>query len=143
MKMIEGKANGHYSPAVVSRGQVFVSGQLSRDPATGLIPPTVREETLQALLADTGEGVNHRDVMERAAADDAFKSTICSGQNLMEVLDRAASACSTENRTVYDDGLAEIFISSYLPFFRGETDEASAMHDFYELARKRYPDLLI
>ncbi len=101
------------------------------------------EETLQALLADTGEGVNHRDVMERAAADDAFKSTICSGQNLMEVLDRAASACSTENRTVYDDGLAEIFISSYLPFFRGETDEASAMHDFYELARKRYPDLLI
>lgn len=49
MKMIEGKANGHYSPAVVSRGQVFVSGQLSRDPATGLIPPTVREETLQAL----------------------------------------------------------------------------------------------
>ena len=50
MKMIEGKANGHYSPAVVSRGQVFVSGQLSRDPATGLIPPTVREETLQALV---------------------------------------------------------------------------------------------
>ncbi|MBQ1384205.1 MAG: RidA family protein [Firmicutes bacterium] len=63
MKMIEGKANGHYSPAVVSRGQVFVSGQLSRDPATGLIPPTVREETLQALknvenvLASAGAGL--------------------------------------------------------------------------------------
>ena len=63
MKMIEGKANGHYSPAVVSRGQVFVSGQLSRDPATGLIPPTVREETLQALknvenvLASAGAGI--------------------------------------------------------------------------------------
>ncbi|MBQ3578730.1 MAG: RidA family protein [Firmicutes bacterium] len=63
MKMIEGKANGHYSPAVVSRGQVFVSGQLSRDPATGLIPPTVREETLQALknvenvLASAGVGL--------------------------------------------------------------------------------------
>ncbi|MBQ6014142.1 MAG: RidA family protein [Firmicutes bacterium] len=63
MKMIEGKANGHYSPAVVSRGQVFVSGQLSRDPATGQIPPTVREETLQALknvenvLASAGAGL--------------------------------------------------------------------------------------
>ena len=63
MKMIEGKANGHYSSAVVSRGQVFVSGQLSSDPATGLIPPTVREETLQALknvenvLASAGAGL--------------------------------------------------------------------------------------
>ena len=73
MKMIEGKANGHYSSAVVSRGQVFVSGQLSRDPATGLIPPTVtppscpshacRAETLQVLknvenvLASAGAGL--------------------------------------------------------------------------------------
>ena len=100
------------------------------------------EETLQAMIADTGKGVNHRGVMEQAAADADFGSTICGGRNLMKVLDRAAAACSTENRTVYDDGLAEELISAYLPFFRGETDEASAMHDFYEHTLRRYPDLL-
>ncbi len=63
MKKIRGRANGHYSPAVISGGQVYVSGQLSRDPATGLIPESVREETLQALknvegvLASCGLGL--------------------------------------------------------------------------------------
>ena len=29
------KASGHYSPAVISRGMVYVSGQTSADPETG------------------------------------------------------------------------------------------------------------
>ena len=43
------KANGHYSPAVISKGQVIVSGQLSIDPATGKVPETIRDEVFSCL----------------------------------------------------------------------------------------------
>jgi 2-iminobutanoate/2-iminopropanoate deaminase len=42
---------GHYSPAVVHNGLVFVSGQLARVPGKpGYTPPTIEEQTHQCLL---------------------------------------------------------------------------------------------
>jgi reactive intermediate/imine deaminase len=42
---------GHYSPAVVHNGMVFVSGQLPRVPGRpDYTPPTIQEQTHQCLL---------------------------------------------------------------------------------------------
>ncbi len=52
MKTIEGlhSKGGHYSPGVISRGTLYVSGQLPLDPATGaLAAGGVEEQTAQAL----------------------------------------------------------------------------------------------
>lgn len=42
-------ANGHYSPAVISRGMVYVSGQLPIDPDTKQIPAGIEAQTRLAL----------------------------------------------------------------------------------------------
>ena len=52
MKIITGNASkgGHYSPGVVSRGMLYVSGQLPMDHRTGaLVPGGVAEQTRAAL----------------------------------------------------------------------------------------------
>jgi 2-iminobutanoate/2-iminopropanoate deaminase len=41
---------GHYSPAVVHNGMVFVSGQLARVPGVAAIPEGVEAQTRQCLL---------------------------------------------------------------------------------------------
>lgn len=42
---------GHYSPAVIHNGVVYVSGQLARVPdKPSYIPPTIEEQTRQCLL---------------------------------------------------------------------------------------------
>lgn len=71
MKLIEtrysGKNGAHYSAAVVNNGVVYVSGQLSLDPATGKIPEGgIEAETRQALanvqLALDAAGAKREDV---------------------------------------------------------------------------------
>ena len=53
MKIIETKYSknnpGHYSPGFISNDNLYISGQLSIDPATGIKPPDFRSEVLQAL----------------------------------------------------------------------------------------------
>jgi reactive intermediate/imine deaminase len=44
------KSAGHYSPGVITGNLLFISGQLSKDPATGQVPPGgIGPETRQAL----------------------------------------------------------------------------------------------
>lgn len=43
------KANGHYSPCIEHNGLLYLSGQLPKDPVTGLIPKTIEEQTDQVL----------------------------------------------------------------------------------------------
>lgn len=54
MKMIElesgGGSRGHYSPAVLSNGTLYVSGQLSMDPETRQVPAGGIEEHTRAAL---------------------------------------------------------------------------------------------
>ncbi len=38
-------ANGHYSPAIKSKGMLFLSGQLPIEPGTRKIPDTIEEQT--------------------------------------------------------------------------------------------------
>ena len=52
MKIITGNASkgGHYSPAVVSRGMLYISGQLPMDHRTGeIVPGGITEQTWSAL----------------------------------------------------------------------------------------------
>ena len=46
-----GKSGAHYSAGLIHNGLLYVSGQISKDPATGLIPEGgIAAETKQALL---------------------------------------------------------------------------------------------
>lgn len=52
MRIISGNASkgGHYSPGIVSRGTLYVSGQLPIDPGTGkLVRGGIAEQTVTAL----------------------------------------------------------------------------------------------
>ncbi len=52
MKFISGNRSkgGHYSSGVVSRGMLYISGQLSKDPVTGKVPePDMAVHMAQAL----------------------------------------------------------------------------------------------
>ncbi len=67
MKMIEtrysGKSAAHYSAGVVNKGILYISGQLSVDPATGRVPEGgIAAETRQALA-------NVQLVLDAAGAD--------------------------------------------------------------------------
>ncbi len=42
-------SNGHYSQCIEHNGTLYLSGQLPINPATGKIPGTIEEQTLQAL----------------------------------------------------------------------------------------------
>ena len=71
MKLIETKYSvrdgGHYSPAVECNGTLYISGQLSIDPETGLPPEGVRAQAAQALrnldTALQAGGANREDVV--------------------------------------------------------------------------------
>lgn len=45
----ENAPRGHYSPAMIHNGVIYVSGQTSADPKTGFPPSTFEEEMLIAL----------------------------------------------------------------------------------------------
>ena len=56
---------GHYSPGVISGNMLYISGQVSVDPATGIKPNTFKDEVIQALnnielvLKSAGIAKNH------------------------------------------------------------------------------------
>lgn len=57
---------GHYSPAIVNEGLVFVSGQLAIDPITGEAKTgSIEEQTeqclrnVEAILKEAGSSLNH------------------------------------------------------------------------------------
>ncbi|MEK5485122.1 RidA family protein [Lysinibacillus sp. FSL M8-0355] len=59
---------GHYVPGMEFNGILFISGQLSKEPSTGIIPSGgIKEETKQALLnmelVLQGRGLNRNDVL--------------------------------------------------------------------------------
>ena len=66
---------GHYSPGVISGNMLYISGQISINPATGIKPDTFKEEVIQALnnielvLKSAGIAKNHV-VMCRAVITD-------------------------------------------------------------------------
>ncbi len=56
----KGENKGHYAPGIISRGMLYISGQLSLDPDTRkVVQGGIREHTLQAL--------NNVDAVLRAA----------------------------------------------------------------------------
>lgn len=44
-----GQSSGHYSPGVLSRGMLFISGQLPNDPQTGILPDGIEAQTRACL----------------------------------------------------------------------------------------------
>ena len=66
---------GHYSAGIISGNMLYVSGQISKDPATGIKPDTFKDEVIQALsnielvLKEAGITKNHV-VMCRAVITD-------------------------------------------------------------------------
>jgi len=66
-----GKGAAHYSAGVIHNGLLYVSGQISKDPVSGLIPEGIIAETRQALL-------NLETVLKAAGANktDVVKCTI-------------------------------------------------------------------
>ena len=103
---------------------------------------TTGEESMMDMLTRTGIAVNNRSVMEQAASDRTLTNAVLGGENPFGIWLRAAGKVSVEHRTDYDDGLKQILEASYLPYFKGETDEQSALGNFYAAALTRYPDLL-
>jgi len=79
MKFIETQYSknkpGHYSPGVISGNMLYISGQISRDPATNITPNNFKGEVVQALnnielvLKEAGLTKNHV-VMCRAVITD-------------------------------------------------------------------------
>lgn len=65
------KAIGPYSQAVYFNGQLFISGQLPIDPATGKMPEGIKAQTEQVLN-------NIKAILEEAkfTLDDVVKSTV-------------------------------------------------------------------
>ncbi len=65
------KAIGPYSQAVKKGGLLFVSGQLPINPATGMMPDSVEEQTRQALT-------NAKAIVEKAGATmaDVVKTSV-------------------------------------------------------------------
>ena len=50
MKIFERKSRGHYSPAVLSNGTLYISGQLGDDLETGVMPASPEEQARNCLL---------------------------------------------------------------------------------------------
>ncbi|KGR79186.1 RidA family protein [Ureibacillus manganicus] len=50
MRAVTGSPRGHYSPAMISGNTVYISGQTSADPKTGMpVPGGIEAETIMAL----------------------------------------------------------------------------------------------
>jgi len=50
MKIFTSNTRGHYSPAVLSNGTLYISGQLGNDLETGVMPTTPEEQARNCLL---------------------------------------------------------------------------------------------
>ena len=72
------KAVGPYSQAIELNGTVFVSGQLPVNPANGLVPDSIEEQTRQS-LQNIGsilkeEGLDYSDVVKTTVLLDDIKN---------------------------------------------------------------------
>lgn len=64
-----GESKGHYTPGIISNGMLYISGQLSRDPATQKVPEGGVEEHARLALANVervlkAAGLSRKDVVQ-------------------------------------------------------------------------------
>ncbi|MDO4619596.1 MAG: hypothetical protein Q4B09_03140 [Lachnospiraceae bacterium] len=79
-------------------------------------------------------------IAEESEAQAAFRKLL-GGQNPYRIFHEVSAECELPYITVYDRRLGDLLAESYIPYFKGETDEASALHAFYQNAQIAYPDL--
>ena len=132
-------------PGAFIRGGTYIAASSdtdNRELAEDIIRTlTLDLEVLRRYTLDTGEMANNRQVMDELAKEASYGSALYGGQNDIAIFAAAADSLSYAERSPYDSALESIFLSSYLPYFGGGTEESAALSDFYGAVLERYPFL--
>lgn len=99
------------------------------------------EDVMSQITRDTGEMTNHMAAMKTIAGESLFGNGVFGAQNYIRVYDTAARSCEAGKRTLYDHEINEAFINAFLRYFSGETDEGTALNEFYTETVNEFPDL--
>lgn len=102
----------------------------------------LNQDVLTKITEKTGVLTNSKSAMKKLENDENFSFEQVGGQNYISDFETSANRIDTSLMTYYDSTLEDCFISAFLPYFRGTTEKTSAIHNFYQLALKKYPDLL-
>lgn len=128
-----------------SGGNYFLIGSDNDNPSVTseiLRDVILNQDVLTKITKKTGMLTNSKSAMKKLEDDKSFSFTQVGGQNYISDFETSANRIDTSLMTYYDSTLDHCFISAFLPYFRGTKEKTTALHDFYQLALKKYPDLL-
>lgn len=126
-------------------GNYFLIGSDNDNPSVTseiLRDVILNKDVLAQITKKTGMLTNSKSAMQKLEKDDSFSFTQVGGQNYISNYETSAKRIDTSLMTYYDSTIEDCFINAFLPYFRGTKDKTAAIHDFYQLALKKYPDLL-
>lgn len=99
-------------------------------------------DVLTKITKETGALTNSSSAMKKLEKDDTFHFHQVENQNYIPEFEKAAERIDTSLMTYYDGTMESCFAEAFLPYFRGTASKTEALHQFYQLALKKYPDLL-
>jgi multiple sugar transport system substrate-binding protein len=137
--VVEGPAAYYRGGAYLCAGAGTDNEKLTRSLIKDIV---LNKEKLSSLAISTGALTNSVSAMEKLSSDLTVSDEELGGENPFKAFTESAKACSTKAVTLYDEGMNAAFISAFIPYFKGETDEAGALKTFYYDVLNRYPDLL-
>lgn len=96
--------------------------------------------TMKQITLDTEDYTNNKTAMNEIANSD-YKSAFLGGQNHIKLFASAAEKIDMKFISQYDLGLTESFQQAFKDYFDGNVDKDTAMKNFYDKAKVRYPEL--
>ena len=101
---------------------------------------TCDKKTMVRMTRETQDYTNTMSGMKQLADSD-YASEFLGGQNHIALFAEAAPKISMKNAGPYDQGLNDSFQEAFGPYNFGEIDMETALHDFYDSAVVKYPEL--
>lgn len=99
---------------------------------------TVNEDICSALVSNEMQFSNNTAVNQKFADDPSYGNAFLGGQNDTAIFVELAKNIKFENITQYDQLLNEGLPSTFLDYFKGDIDEATAYANFYQYVNEKY-----
>lgn len=128
-----------------SGGNYFLVGVDNDNPSVTsemLREVILNKDVLTRITEKTGTLTNSKSAMKKLEEDESLSFSQVDGQNYISDFETSANRIDTSLMTYYDSTMENCFTEAFLPYFRGTTKKTAALHQFYQLALKKYPDLL-
>ncbi len=108
-----------------------------------ILTMTSDKNVLLEIVDEKNDFANHRPAMDELASDPEYSSDILGGQNPLPLYVAGIADLKLENLSQYDQGCNEEFQKAMKDYFDGVCDKDTALNNFKDAIKKKYPSIKV